>query len=163
MTKKKETEFNDSELFISRELSWMDFNARVLDEAECVANPVLERLKFIAIFSSNLDEFFMVRIAGLRQLVKMGKELPDPAGEMGKSVRLNATIYRFEFDRARHTAVLSVEFSGKAGDVTERTSQLTYETPYEGDAPEAAAKAMAVNAERAAQAVRELIASLSKK
>ena len=90
-------------------------------------------------------------------------ELPDPAGEMGKSVRLNATIYRFEFDRARHTAVLSVEFSGKAGDVTERTSQLTYETPYEGDAPEAAAKAMAVNAERAAQAVRELIASLSKK
>ena len=82
---------------------------------------------------------------------------------MGKSVRLNATIYRFEFDRTRHTAVLSVEFSGKAGDVTERTSQLTYETPYEGDAPEAAAKAMAVNAEKAAQAVRELIASLSKK
>lgn len=64
-----------------------------------------------------------------------------PGGEMGKSARLNATIYRFEFDRARHTAVLSVEFSGKAGDVTERTSQLTYETPYEGDAPEAAAKA----------------------
>ena len=81
MTKKKKAvEFNDNELFISRELSWMDFNARVLDEAECLANPVLERLKFIAIFSSNLDEFFMVRIAGLRQLVKMGKELPDPAG-----------------------------------------------------------------------------------
>ena len=54
--------------------------ARVLDEAGCAANPVLERLKFIAIFSSNLDEFFMVRIAGLRQLVKMGQDLPDPAG-----------------------------------------------------------------------------------
>ena len=80
MTKKKDVPFNDSELFISRELSWMDFNARVLDEAGCIANPVLERLKFIAIFSSNLDEFFMVRIAGLRQLVKMGKDLPDPAG-----------------------------------------------------------------------------------
>ena len=70
----------DSGLFISRELSWIDFNARVLDEAGCAANPVLERLKFIAIFSSNLDEFFMVRIAGLRQLVKMGQDLPDPAG-----------------------------------------------------------------------------------
>lgn len=77
---KKEKEFKDSDLFISRELSWIDFNARVLDEAGCVANPVLERMKFIAIFSSNLDEFFMVRIAGLRQLVKMGKDLPDPAG-----------------------------------------------------------------------------------
>lgn len=71
----------DSGLFISRELSWIDFNARVLDEAGCAANPVLERLKFIAIFSSNLDEFFMVRIAGLRQLVKMGQDLPDPGRE----------------------------------------------------------------------------------
>lgn len=70
----------ESALYISRELSWIDFNARVLDEAACTANPVLERLKFIAIFSSNLDEFFMVRIAGLRQLLKMGQDLPDPAG-----------------------------------------------------------------------------------
>ena len=70
----------DQELFISRELSWIDFNSRVLDEALSPANPLLERLKFIAIFSSNLDEFFMVRIAGLRQLVKMDQDLPDPAG-----------------------------------------------------------------------------------
>lgn len=79
--KKSAAEKSDgSSLFISRELSWIDFNARVLDEADCAANPVLERLKFIAIFSSNLDEFFMVRIAGLRQLIKMGQDLPDPAG-----------------------------------------------------------------------------------
>ncbi len=77
---KKQEETKDTDLFISRELSWMDFNGRVLDEAACLANPLLERLKFIAIFSSNLDEFFMVRVAGLRQLVKMGKDLPDPAG-----------------------------------------------------------------------------------
>ncbi|MDR0932100.1 MAG: polyphosphate kinase 1 [Victivallales bacterium] len=77
---KKLKEYNDGDLFISRELSWIDFNSRVLDEAGCPANPGLERLKFIAIFSGNLDEFFMVRIAGLRQLVKMGKDLPDPAG-----------------------------------------------------------------------------------
>lgn len=84
MTRKEKKSVADSSdgssLFISRELSWIDFNARVLDEAACAANPVLERLKFIAIFSSNLDEFFMVRIAGLRQLVKMGQDLPDPAG-----------------------------------------------------------------------------------
>lgn len=67
-------------LFISRELSWLDFNARVLDEASCAANPVLERLKFIAITSGNLDEFFMVRIAGLRKLVRSGRDIPDPAG-----------------------------------------------------------------------------------
>ena len=67
-------------LFISRELSWLDFNNRVLDEAVCEANPLLERLKFIAITDSNLDEFFMVRIAGLRRLVRSGCDLPDPAG-----------------------------------------------------------------------------------
>lgn len=70
----------DKTRFISRELSWLDFNSRVLFEAGLPANPLLERLKFIAITGGNLDEFFMVRIAGLRQLVRQGDCVPDPAG-----------------------------------------------------------------------------------
>lgn len=87
---------SDKELFISRELSWLDFNSRVLDEAQTLANPLLERLKFVAIFSSNLDEFFSIRIAGLRQQITGGKETPDPAGLLpsGQLKRAKAKIER---------------------------------------------------------------------
>ena len=66
--------------FLNRELSWLEFNARVLEEATDPAVPLLERLKFLAITSSNLDEFFMVRVGGLLQLLEQGKNIFDPAG-----------------------------------------------------------------------------------
>ncbi len=66
---------------LSRDLSWLRFNARVLQEAQTAAVPLLERLKFLAIFSSNLDEFFKVRVATLRRLAKLKKKTRAKLGE----------------------------------------------------------------------------------
>jgi polyphosphate kinase len=66
--------------YLNRELSWLAFNARVLHEAEDVRTPLLERVKFLAIFASNLDEFYMVRVAGLRRQRSAGVQHPDAEG-----------------------------------------------------------------------------------
>jgi polyphosphate kinase len=72
------------ECFLNRELSWLEFNLRVLEEAENTENPLMERLKFLAIFSSNLDEFFMVRLAGVREQA-FGESAPQDYAPDGLS------------------------------------------------------------------------------
>src|SRR5256714_10218659 len=73
-------DLSDSSLFANRELSWLDFNDRVLQLAEDESIPLLERAKFLAIWASNLDEFFMVRVAGLHDQVEAGIGARGPDG-----------------------------------------------------------------------------------
>lgn len=68
------------ELYINRELSWIAFNQRVLEEAQDARHPLLERIKFLAIFSSNLDEFFMIRVSGVKEQIQAGVSKRTPSG-----------------------------------------------------------------------------------
>ncbi|MFX3624069.1 MAG: RNA degradosome polyphosphate kinase [Ectobacillus sp.] len=83
------TNFNNRAYYNNRELSWLAFNERVLEEALDERNPLLERLKFTSIFSSNLDEFFMVRVAGLQDQVKAGFNQPENKAGLTPKHQLN--------------------------------------------------------------------------
>ena len=77
-------DFSKKEYFVNRETSWLEFNQRVLDQAFSEDNPILERLKFLCIVSSNLDEFFEVRVAGLKQQMQTESSETGPDGLSAK-------------------------------------------------------------------------------
>jgi polyphosphate kinase len=73
-------DLSDPDLYLNRELSWLRFNDRVLEEAQDAGHPLLERLKFLAIFANNLDEFFMIRVSGLRRQMEAATHMVSPDG-----------------------------------------------------------------------------------
>ncbi len=106
--KKKAANFDSPQLFINRELSWLEFNRRVLLEGMREDLPLLERLKFLAIFSSNLDEFFLIRVAGLAQMVSAGLRKRDKSGLTPNQqlARIGETVH--ELNRQHTKAVAEV-------------------------------------------------------
>ncbi len=101
-------DLRSSRLFFNRELSWLDFNARVLQLAEDEGVPLMERLKFLAIWTSNLDEFFMVRVAGVEDQIDAGLNEPGADGRTPKQVALEIRE-RVSEQAGRHTACLHRE------------------------------------------------------
>jgi len=89
------------EYYLNRSLSWLAFNRRVLEEAEDESNPLLERVKFLAITASNLDEFFEIRVAGLLQHLEEGAVDPSPDGltPMKEREKLTEATHRFVRDQ----------------------------------------------------------------
>ncbi|MBV9390885.1 MAG: polyphosphate kinase 1, partial [Verrucomicrobia bacterium] len=103
MQEKTATSLRDPALYINRELSWLEFNQRVLEEAQDPTNPLLERLKFLCIVSSNLDEFFEVRVAGLRQqrLSDLSEPSPDAMSPAEQLSAISARVRKMVDDKYR--------------------------------------------------------------
>ena len=111
----KKLNIASSDYYNNRELSWLGFNERVLEEAVDERNPLLERLKFLAIFSSNLDEFFMVRVAGLKDQIAAGFEKPEnkagltPKEQLAEIFRINHGLVDHQYETFTHSLLPSLQ------------------------------------------------------
>src|SRR5437867_455069 len=98
---------DEQSLLINRDLSWLEFNRRVLEEAKDSTVPLLERVKFLAIFSSNLDEFFMVRVAGLKRQVNNREQSADSDGTSAAAVLTAISRRVHELAEEQHLCFLN--------------------------------------------------------
>ena len=89
--------------YIDREISWLDFNARILQEAADKSVPVVERMRFLGIFSNNLDEFFSVRVATVRRMLGIGKKakksLDSPPKALLKEIKSKTTKQQQAYEK----------------------------------------------------------------
>jgi polyphosphate kinase len=97
---------------IARDISWLAFNARVLQEAADQTVPVKERIKFLGIFSNNLDEFFRVRVAALKRMMKLGAHInmhvEDSPQKILDKIQLIVLQQQSEFARIWHSIILDL-------------------------------------------------------